>query len=92
MTIDEYKSKYGDEFREEAAKPWFAALVQTLKDSHPVRGLNTYSDGDKLTGSAMLLGKIGGYEECLSNIDIISQVPEPSEEEQESKYAESEIP
>lgn len=86
MTVTEYREKYGANFKAHEGQPWFVALLQTLRDEHPLKALAKRLPGDRLNGAAVFLNEIKGYEDALTVIADISASVEPAPVESESTY------
>lgn len=91
MTIEQYREKYRGEFKAHEGQPWFVALIQTLKDEHPMKAILKRRAGDRIAGSVAFLHEIKGYEDALENIDDISAEEFIPPQESEAKYLEESI-
>jgi len=83
MTFAEYKARYGKQLQEHQNDDWFAALLQTCRDSHIMKAFRT-EKGDNLLlqGAPIYLNQIFGYESLLTSIESLlipekTEVPEP---------------
>lgn len=93
MSPDEYKEKFGGDWRQFTNTEAGAHFLKMLEDNHPVRRIPKGESnlGYRTNGAVALLNEITGYEAQMEMIRSLSEARREKADEEEESFSEPEI-